>query len=52
MEVTTISGQTVIRKHYENQESLRLNISDLPEGAYLITIQSNHKCARFKLIKK
>ena len=50
--ITNLTGQTVLSKDFKNLNKIRLNISSLNSGLYLMTVYSNNTVNTSKIIKK
>lgn len=49
--IQTLSGQTVFRKNYQNNNSIRVNLSGYSGQTYIVTINADGKTFTAKLIK-
>ena len=49
--IQTLSGQTVFRKNYKNNNSIRVNLSGYSGQTYIVTINADGKTFTAKLIK-
>ena len=49
--IQTLSGQTVFRKNYQNNNSIRVDLSGYSGQTYIITINADGKTFTAKLIK-
>ena len=50
--IQTLSGQTVFRKNYQNNSSIRVDLSGYSAQIYIVTINADGKTFTAKLIKK
>ena len=49
--IQTLSGQTVFRKNYQNNNSIRVDLSGYSGQTYIVTINADGKIFTAKLIK-
>jgi phage/plasmid primase-like uncharacterized protein len=49
--IQTLSGQSVFRKNYQNNKSIRVDLSGYSGQTYIVTINADGKTFTAKLIK-